>query len=119
MNSPRPATKTFGADASRLPASVPHGGWLTGRDDAAGYLDGLRGGFIRPASADRPGAGWLDIGHLHDRTTACRPRRAAETDALLDTLHSNAPVGLGFVDRHFRLVHVNGSAGRHERLVDG
>jgi len=34
-------------------------------------------------------------------------QRAAETLTLLETLLSKAPVGLGFVDRDFRLVHVN------------
>lgn len=34
-------------------------------------------------------------------------RRAAETLSTLETLHSSAPVGLGFLDREFRLVHLN------------
>ncbi len=34
-------------------------------------------------------------------------RRAAETLSLLETLQATAPVGLGFVDREFRLVRVN------------
>jgi PAS domain S-box-containing protein len=34
-------------------------------------------------------------------------RRAAETLSLLHTLQSSAPVGLGFVDREFRILHIN------------
>ena len=34
-------------------------------------------------------------------------RRAAEALSTLETLQSTAPVGLGFVDREFRLVHLN------------
>jgi two-component system NtrC family sensor kinase len=34
-------------------------------------------------------------------------RRVDETLSTLETLHGSAPVGLGFVDRDFRLVHVN------------
>jgi PAS domain S-box-containing protein len=34
-------------------------------------------------------------------------RQAAETLSTLETLHGSAPVGLGFVDRDFRFVHVN------------
>jgi PAS domain S-box-containing protein len=34
-------------------------------------------------------------------------RRAAETLSLLETLQSSAPVGLGFVDRDFRILHIN------------
>jgi PAS domain-containing protein len=40
-----------------------------------------------------------DLGHAN--------RRAAGTAALLDALQSNAPIGLGFVDRDFRRVRVN------------
>ena len=34
-------------------------------------------------------------------------RRADETLTTLETLHRSAPVGLGFVDRDFRIVHLN------------
>ena len=34
-------------------------------------------------------------------------RRADETLSTLETLHGSAPVGLGFVDRDFRLIHLN------------
>lgn len=34
-------------------------------------------------------------------------RRADETLSTLETLHRSAPVGLGFVDRDFRVVHLN------------
>jgi PAS domain S-box-containing protein len=34
-------------------------------------------------------------------------RRAAETLSTLETLQSSAPVGLGFVDREFRVLHMN------------
>jgi PAS domain S-box-containing protein len=34
-------------------------------------------------------------------------RRADETLSTLETLHGSAPVGLGFVDREFRLIHLN------------
>ena len=34
-------------------------------------------------------------------------RRLAEAGVTLATLHASAPVGLGFVDRQFRLVHLN------------
>ena len=34
-------------------------------------------------------------------------RRADETLSTLETLHGSAPVGLGFVDREFRVVHLN------------
>jgi two-component system NtrC family sensor kinase len=34
-------------------------------------------------------------------------RRADETLSTLDTLHRSAPVGLGFVDREFRIIHLN------------
>ena len=34
-------------------------------------------------------------------------RRAAEALSLLETLQASAPVGLGFVDRDFRILHIN------------
>jgi PAS domain S-box-containing protein len=34
-------------------------------------------------------------------------RRADETLSTLETLHGSAPVGLGFVDRDFRVIHLN------------
>ena len=34
-------------------------------------------------------------------------RLADETLSTLETLHGSAPVGLGFVDRDFRVIHVN------------
>jgi PAS domain S-box-containing protein len=36
-------------------------------------------------------------------------RRADETLSTLETLHGSAPVGLGFVDREFRITHLNES----------
>ncbi len=34
-------------------------------------------------------------------------RRTAETLSTLETLHAGAPIGLGFVDREFRVIHLN------------
>jgi len=47
---------------------------------------------------------------LHNRQIADvreAHRQVAETLSTLETLHGSAPVGLGFVDQDFRLVHVN------------
>ena len=43
----------------------------------------------------------------HVRVLADSERRAAEALSLLETLQSSAPVGLGFVDRDFRILHIN------------
>jgi PAS domain S-box-containing protein len=34
-------------------------------------------------------------------------RQSAESTAFIETLHAHSPVGLGFVDRDFRIVHMN------------
>jgi PAS domain S-box-containing protein len=47
---------------------------------------------------------------LHNRQVADlreAHRRVNETLSTLETLHGSAPVGLGFVDRDFRLIHLN------------
>jgi len=43
-----------------------------------------------------------------ERELADAHREAAQSLALLESIQSAAPVGLGFVDREFRIVHVNG-----------
>ena len=43
----------------------------------------------------------------HVRVLADSERRAAEALSLLETLQSSAPVGFGFVDRDFRILHIN------------
>ena len=43
----------------------------------------------------------------HVRVLRQAERRAAEALSTLDTLHASAPIGLGFVDREFRFVHLN------------
>ena len=45
--------------------------------------------------------------HRLQRRLHAAERRSAESPSLLETPQSTAPVGLGFVDRDFRLVHVN------------
>ncbi|MEO8571191.1 MAG: EAL domain-containing protein [Chloroflexota bacterium] len=61
-----------------------------------------------PVLASEPRLGALAGGNW---VTAARFRRSerglAETSALLDTLQTEAPVGFGFVDRDFRVVHMN------------
>jgi PAS domain S-box-containing protein len=47
---------------------------------------------------------------LHNRQLAelrDAHRRSDETLSTLETLHGSAPVGLGFVDREFRIIHLN------------
>ncbi|MEP6560227.1 MAG: EAL domain-containing protein [Nakamurella sp.] len=59
------------------------------------------------------GVKWIgtadDVDDVRTREAAVRSgaREAAQNLALLETLHSNAPVGFGFVDRDFRRVLVN------------
>jgi PAS domain S-box-containing protein len=43
----------------------------------------------------------------HVRILRESERRIGEVQATLETLQSSAPVGLGFVDREFRLIHIN------------
>ena len=43
----------------------------------------------------------------HVRIWPIPSHRAAEALSLLETLQSSAPVGLGFVDREFRILHIN------------
>jgi PAS domain S-box-containing protein len=50
-----------------------------------------------------------DLSHYveHMRALGESERRVAETLSLLETLQSSAPIGLGFVDREFRILHIN------------
>lgn len=50
-----------------------------------------------------------DLSQEADHVRALREaeRRAGEALSTLETLQSSAPIGLGFVDREFRMVHLN------------
>jgi PAS domain S-box-containing protein len=49
----------------------------------------------------------LSMNVEHVRTLRESVRRIGEVQATLETLQSSAPVGLGFVNREFRLIHIN------------
>lgn len=53
----------------------------------------------------------LERARMYDEQERLR-RRAERTAALLDTLFSSVPIGLAFVDRDLRFVHVNGAWAR-------
>ena len=49
----------------------------------------------------------IDEQHRLEQRLRTAERKTAESLSLLDTVQSAAPIGLGFVDRDFRLIHIN------------